>query len=344
MSSRARSVRRLAGRPVHDWTRTMFTGRDSPWHAALRNVPEPNGNGVTDPGLFSPTFDLPMYEALRDYFPDLLLPGLEQIPPNTITLLQTNPKIIEAYMLGLNHEMGRELLWREYPVNAVATFFRQFWDPRGRSSASPNTAVPGSIAPIKSWLGNSMLGAHLAGSGPQGDLALLIRGDLLQRYPRTMIYAVQARPDGSLGEEEKYPSFRASWGSDVTVLGFELTREQARGGNTGAGWFFVLQQPPTEPGFGLDEPPSKAPPIGETPTTWADLNWAHVVMSEAEFKALGHVNVRRWPSTLSLPLHASADGTTAGSASWAKNGAHMARIVEQRQFRLAIHASVWISS
>src|SRR4030095_5240412 len=52
-----------------------------------------------------PDFEDPMYAYLRDINKELLIPNLELIPPNTISLLETNPKFIEAYMVGLNHEM-----------------------------------------------------------------------------------------------------------------------------------------------------------------------------------------------------------------------------------------------
>ena len=34
-------------------------------------------------------------------------------------------------MTGLNHEFGRELLWREYPTDQRGSYFRQFWDVKG---------------------------------------------------------------------------------------------------------------------------------------------------------------------------------------------------------------------
>ena len=86
----------------------------------------------TDLIQFAPEFPQAMYEPLRDYFEDALLPGLEQVLPNTITLLETNPRFIEAYMAGLNHEMSRELVWRGFPTDQRGTCFRQFWDIRGR--------------------------------------------------------------------------------------------------------------------------------------------------------------------------------------------------------------------
>ena len=85
----------------------------------------------TDLIRFAPTFPQPMYEAMRDYFPDMLLPGMGLVPQNTIALLKTNPELIEAYMVGLNHEMSRELLWRGFPTDQRGTYFRQFWDAAG---------------------------------------------------------------------------------------------------------------------------------------------------------------------------------------------------------------------
>ncbi len=34
----------------------------------------------------------------------------------------------ESNMVGLNHEMARELLWSEFPTDQRSTSFRQFWD------------------------------------------------------------------------------------------------------------------------------------------------------------------------------------------------------------------------
>ena len=40
-------------------------------------------------------------------------------------------------MVGLNHEMARELLWREYPTDQRGSYFRQFWD----ASAAVNKEI-----------------------------------------------------------------------------------------------------------------------------------------------------------------------------------------------------------
>src|SRR5205823_4251410 len=78
-----------------------------------------------------PVFDLPMYEPLTDISSELFLPNLNLIEQNSITLLETNRRFIEAYLIGLNHEFARELLWRAYPTDQAGSYFRQFWDPRG---------------------------------------------------------------------------------------------------------------------------------------------------------------------------------------------------------------------
>src|SRR5699024_11074812 len=75
-----------------------------------------------------PDIKEPMYRPLSDLGDDLLTPNLGLIPPNTVTLMLTNPPFIEAYMAGVNHEFARELLWREYPTDSRGTPFRQFWD------------------------------------------------------------------------------------------------------------------------------------------------------------------------------------------------------------------------
>ncbi len=73
-----------------------------------------------EPIRAAPEFLDAMYRPLAQVSPHFLLAGLDRIPPNTVTLLETNPSFVEAYLVGLNHEMGRELLWREYPTERRA--------------------------------------------------------------------------------------------------------------------------------------------------------------------------------------------------------------------------------
>ena len=295
--------------------------------------------GTTDLVQFAPEFPQPMYEPLRDYFQDALLPGIEQVPPNTISLLETNPRFIEAYMVGLNHEMGRELLWRGFPTDQRGTYFRQFWDVLGRVPVPTPDEREGlkDILPITTWSDAAHLGENAGKTSAAGQMVLLIRGDLLHRYPRAIIYAAEAvwSADGArreLGTEERYPIFRAAREPDITMLGFPLNEEQVRGAETRAagppGWFFVLQEQPTEPRFGLDT----AVTFGSVPEHWSDLSWGNLAADEDAFKELVYI-----------PLDGPLKDKTLDNVRWGDNAGQMAFITRQRPFRVAIHARVWLS-
>ena len=280
---------------------------------------EPRGDDPLEPILDAPDFPQPMYEGLRDLSQDFLFPALEHVPPNTITLLETNPKFIESFLVGLNAEMSHELLWRGYPTDQRGTYFRQFWD------TSVGKDQP-DIDFINKW-GNRKLGQSASG-GEQ--LVLLLRGELLLRYPNSVIYAVRAVRTGAQldlsrdPKDEKQPLFRGTLKPDVTFLGFDVTKEEAI---ADPGWFFVIQQQPTEPRFGMDaadfdKPP---PPLPAPGTTWNDLSWWHLAKTEEELKALTHASVKT-----GLPVIDKVE--------WGKNAAHQAYITLQRPVRIAIHA------
>ena len=44
-------------------------------------------------------------------------------------------------MVGLNHELSRELLWREFPADLQGTYFQRFWNTRG-SAGSDSICKP----------------------------------------------------------------------------------------------------------------------------------------------------------------------------------------------------------
>ena len=84
-----------------------------------------------EPVMAHPRFRYPMYEPLQRYDREWMIPGLGLInKPDMATLLETNNRFVEAYLVGLNHEMGRELLWREFPTDQRGTYFHSFWTGR----------------------------------------------------------------------------------------------------------------------------------------------------------------------------------------------------------------------
>ena len=257
------------------------------------------------PVMAYPVFDVPMYKPLADLSSELFLPHINLIPPNSMTLLESNQRFIEAYMVGLNHEMARELLWREYLTDQRGSYFRQFWDV---SMVLPPKPTPDDreklrdIPELHTWSLHSGLGDHnqRAMHGQAAQLVLVIRGELLKRYPTAVIYAQKSqwhrKPDHTIdvsaerelvdltpAEEDSLPAdkirmplFEAKVDPDIYFIGFNLTALEARGGTKATddpGWFFVIKERPGEPRFGLDDVPE-----GETPRliNWNDLAWKHI--------------------------------------------------------------------
>jgi len=279
--------------------------------------------------LAHPQFPAPMSERLMELAPEFLLPGLENVPANSVTLVQPNARFIEAFMIGLNHEMGRELLWREYPTDRRGSYFRFFWNRRG-------SAQQEFMQPIHSW--NGPLGRNPSASGNPDHLVLLVRGELFRRYPNAVIYAAKATgtvANPKLTTQERYPLFRGSAPPEVVFFGFDLTVSVARGTDPDPGWFFVIQQQPGEPDFGLDMPKDINPQPPRV-TDWNQLTWRHLVQSAAELRALTHVKVGVKPAAPPPPLPDTSANPP--GAQWGANGAHMARITLQKPVRIAILA------
>jgi hypothetical protein len=297
-----------------------------------------------EPIMAAPDIPSPMYRPLAALSQDFILPGLDAVPPNTIAGLSTNGAFVESYMVGVNHEMNRELLWRGYPTDLRGTPMRRFWDP---PPAFTGVAERRDIEPIHGWDHDAGLGTHVTAAEA---FTVLIRGELLRRYPRTVIYLARAewdrdengaprrprRPEplGDLGPAdqgfaESYPRLSGSLDPDVSFVGFAVATEEVVGEADPAagtpGYFVVLQQPGTEVRFGLNE--LERDPE-EVTGSWSDLAWSHVTTSEA-----GYIDL-----TGALPDGVVTDPT---GLAWGtgSTSAQLAAIVTQRPFRIAIHAS-----
>lgn len=309
--------------------------------------PQP-GSDPLKPRAAAPQFPQPMCGPLVEVDGQMMLPGIERIPEDCVGILVGNPRFIEAYLVGLNHELSRELLWRGLPVDLGATFADRFWDMRGRPEATGDP--PAQIPPIGEWSGG--LGENSPGLGGTDMPVLLIRGRLMRRYPHTIVYAARAvpgldvagqpvtGPDGqpvpTPGPEERYPVFRGSVDPDVTYLGFDLDIAEARGGGPdgGLGWFFVIQEQPAAPRFGLDEPADSQP---QPPTTWSDLDWSDVVPAGTDPGAVRYAPVAGPLAAPPVTLPVLA-GHPQPTATWGADAAQLAAITYQRPMRVAIHA------
>jgi hypothetical protein len=238
-----------------------------------------------------PKIDVPMYEPLEERSVERLLPNINKIARNSITLMETNQRFVEAYMVGLNHEFARKLLWREYPTDQRGSYFRQFWsvgdviDSEGLSQDALKEKLY-DIPEIHRWAPSSALGDHNNRAAPgqpaKPQAVLIIRGELLKKYPNTVIFAQHAKMSGDLrepdwltAEEEKNPPrsktrtplFQARPEDDIFFFGFDLTIDEVRGTGGDPGWYFVLQERPGEARFGLEV--ARTTPI----ETFDDICW-----------------------------------------------------------------------
>jgi hypothetical protein len=223
-----------------------------------------------------PKIDLPMYQPLRDSSAERLLPNIGKIALNSITLMETNQRFIESYMVGLNHEFARKLLWREYPTDQRGSYFRQFWsvgdiiNSEGLSEDALKEKLY-DIPELHRWTLDSNLGDHdnriPPGQTPVPEAVLIVRGDLLQKYPNTLIFAQHAKmvnglrvPDWLTAAEEaqpprsktRTPLYTAQPADDIFFFGFDLTIDEVKGTGGDPGWYFVLQERPGEARFGLE--------------------------------------------------------------------------------------------
>ena len=266
--------------------------------------------------LCAPSLPEPAYLRLARYDSRAFLPGIDTIPQNTLTLLETNPRFIEAYMVGLNHEMNRELLWRRYPTDQRGTPFRHFWD---WEDGAPD------IGQIHAFA-NKPLGHNTRGGEIGGNLVLLVRGNLLRRYPNSTISAWRGVPGNGRpilmpnpGPTDYRPAvFFGGFEPDVSFAGFSLTRPEIVAGE---GWFFVIEQQVTEPRFGFDE--EKRDAVAANPGNWRDARWIDTGTNPG-----GH-----------LAINGRLAGHQAVGVTYAKDAAHLAAAAMQRPFRLAVHAS-----
>ena len=295
-------------------------------------VSGPRRTDPLEPVMAAPAFPQPMYQPLASLDTAWLLPGLGSMPADAVALFTTNWRFVESFLVGLNHEMARKLLWNGYPTDQRGTYFRHFWDSRGNVSGDGG----GDIGPVHQWAGP--LGKNRPAAAD--PLVLLVRGELIRRYPNVVVYAAQAVA-GAAGRQpgaaETQPMFFARVGEDIALFGFDIDPAAARGD---PGWFFVLQEHPSEPRFGLAAPGDN-PAYGVQPSSWQVLGWEHLAASAAELAALRFID-------LNAALPQNPPGPDPAGAVWHAGGspgsraADIAYITLRRPARLAVHGSILI--
>jgi hypothetical protein len=208
-----------------------------------------------------------LWRDLRNLAPDWLLPGVTSLAKDSIVAVETNPKFVEAFLVGLNSQLLGELRWRNVAIIGGCTPVKMFWDRVNADVEDSDLPAPEAPPPqhehdikgIITWEGESdnALGAasHCGHRGePGSNLVVVFRTELFRRYPHTLVSLVAATPDHS-GEgyswdwgpypdaERKLPVLQGRMGEDLVFFGFDVPASAV------GGYWLLLEEPP--PGFGF---------------------------------------------------------------------------------------------
>ena len=205
------------------------------------------------------------------------------------------------------------------------------------------------------------------------EVVLVIRGELLKRYPNAVIYAHKAKwqlnADGTIDNSQErileplsetevanppkdkfqMPLYEAKAEPDIYFFGFDLDIEEVKG-TTGEnpgdenkpGWFFCIKERPGEPRFGLDiEVPAD---VAKKPAVWNDLAWDDLLPGAP---AGSHIPANDAVATIVLAqLQADEEEKEEQRkddvhVSWNKdmNAADMAYVLYQVPVLVAVHGS-----
>lgn len=219
------------------------------------------------PVMAYPVYPEPVYYYLKQFSTRFILPASEAMPDNSMALFVNNPEFVEAFLCGMNTEMGKELLWREYPTDQRGSYFRKFWDTDVKTDIAQSLRNENffDIQPLHKWNKFSMKGnAQYRGKlgqnhmpGKDDLLIFAIKGQLLKKYPETVVYLSKANlvdsnikinPDA----EKLLPDLAAWLGEDLYIVGFPVKLNDLVGNpqTKDPGYFLTFMNRPTETRFG----------------------------------------------------------------------------------------------
>ena len=287
----------------------------------------------------SPIITAPLALRLTAFAPDSILADASLLPPDSVALFEENRMFIEAFLTGANHEMNKELRWREFPTDMRGTIFRRFWE-RGRP---PEDIAGDDIRAMHTW--NGKLGEHFAPGDidKAANLVVVMRSDLVRKLLLPIVVINEAPT--TTWEKGKGIDHQAIFfgtiGPDVAYYGFDVARDHIVN-TVRERAFLVFYEPAGRLRFGLDVATlatrqqrrnttleslpfpvrafgrdervvlmhSRLPqPIPNSPATWDDLSWSHMTLSKSKY-----VDFSRQISITGQPDYWSAAKTSASVA------------------------------
>jgi hypothetical protein len=189
------------------------------------------------PVEIEPELDLPLWSFLSQRSPDWLLPGAGDLAEHDVVGLSTNPRFVEALLVGANQQTTGELRWRNLPMVTRWSPLRKFWQRAGGEL---------DIVPIKTWPGADALGTAALDTGHGAEAVVAFRTPLFRRYPATVVYLYPAAagwepPADNVplaAPDRKDPTFTGTIGDDITFFGFAVPPADL------ATHWVVLEEPP----------------------------------------------------------------------------------------------------
>ena len=190
-------------------------------------------------------------------------------------------------MVGANHELMRELIWRKYPGRLNMTPLRRLFPRQALVGESP---LGDDTQPLSRW--QDAAGKHMTDSVKS---VLLLRTDLFELFPQTIMYVFPAvwknEHERVLGPARDFQPVharvRGRLPPDAMYLGYPLSASELSGvtlkpnsvhvnSADSAGYYLVFHGPKAQDSFGFDSPQNTSsgefPPL---PQNWDDLTWNH---------------------------------------------------------------------
>ena len=240
-------------------------------------------------------------------------------------LVESNPTFAATFLIGANHGLARELLWRGYPVDLRATFFQRFWRyvrPERRSTSTRSPAGRGADS----------LDENLP-DGTEPMTVFVIRGDVVRRYPTAHYFLQKARLGRDLtirpvAGQVAAAVVRGMLDRDTLFVGFEKSTDEVLGDRAGGGdpgWLLAIEEQPAAPRFGLDDPTGP----GRLPRTAG-----HLERPELGQRGRRREGARRPDARARRRLLARGRARSTATTRWGRNAAHMARACYQAPFRI----------